>query len=63
MDTERRALSTPEAAHALSVTPQTVRNLIAGGRLRAVRVGRKYLVIAESLDEFLSSGSSADEVL
>ena len=40
----KRPLSTTQVAEALSVTDQTVRNLIKDGRLPARRIGRNYQV-------------------
>jgi excisionase family DNA binding protein len=45
-------ITTVEAGRRLGVTPQRIRQYIAEGRIRAQKVGRDYLVDAESVDEF-----------
>lgn len=46
----RKPLSTAEAATELGVTPRRVLALISAGRLRAVRVGRDWIIAAKDLD-------------
>lgn len=43
----------PEAAHALQVTPQTVRAWIKQGRIKSQRIGRPILITEYNLREFL----------
>ena len=43
-------LTTSQAADALGVTPQRVRALILAGRLKAVKVGRDWLIRPPDLD-------------
>jgi excisionase family DNA binding protein len=45
-----KPLTTTEAAAALGVTPQRIRALIAAGRLRAVKVGRDWLIRPPDLE-------------
>lgn len=45
-----------EAAESLRVSPATLRRLIAGGRIRAVRVGRSVRIDPRDLEAFLSRG-------
>lgn len=55
---ERRAISVPETARVLGISPQTVRNYIASGRLKAAQPagpGSKFLVTVASIDALLSS--------
>ena len=52
---EKRAFTVAETAQQLGCHPLTLRRAIARGELRAVRVGRKVLVPAVALDEFLAA--------
>jgi excisionase family DNA binding protein len=45
-----KPLTTTEAAVTLGVTPQRIRALIAAGRLRAVKVGRDWLIRPPDLE-------------
>lgn len=45
--------TTAEAAEVLHVTAQTVITYINNGTLRASKVGKGYIIPAESLEEFL----------
>ena len=47
------AYAVPEAARALSVSRDTIYQLIRSGRLRTIKVGRRRLVPAMSLDEYV----------
>ena len=51
-------LTIKEAAAFLRVSPITVRRRIAGGQLRAVRVGKGIRIPREALDEFLRPAAS-----
>ena len=53
MTTEKLAYSVAEAAEALSLSKNVVRELVSEGRIRVVRVGRRVLVPRWALDEFL----------
>lgn len=50
------AVSITEAARALGVSPQTLRNMITAGRcpVRTVKFGRRRLVPVADLEEFLA---------
>jgi excisionase family DNA binding protein len=48
-----RALRISEAAKYLSVSPWFIEVEIRAGRLPAVRLGRRYVIAREDLDEFL----------
>jgi len=50
-------LTVDEAAIALRMQPQGVRRLIRDGRLRAVMVGRKYLIDRAEIDRVLTEGT------
>lgn len=50
------AVGVNEAAKMLGVSPFTIRNYIASGRLRAVRVGRRVLVPMEVLEKVMVEG-------
>ena len=43
----------PEAAQALSVTPQTIRAWIKQGKIKSQRIGRPILITENNLREFL----------
>ena len=45
----------PEVADALGVTPQTIRQYIKTGRLKAKRIGRPYFITEKSIKEFLEA--------
>ena len=47
------AIPISEAARRLSLSPRTVATLVARGRLRAIKVGRRRLIPAKSLEDFL----------
>lgn len=49
----RLNLSVDETAVALGVSPRMVRKLIARGDLRVVRIGRRTLVSAQTLTDFV----------
>ena len=46
---EQDVLSTTEVAQALRATNQTIRNWIENDRIRAIRVGRRYLIARSEL--------------
>ena len=54
------------AAHFKNVDPQTalteyaIRTLLRTGRVPCVRMGKKYLVTIEALEEYLASGQPAE---
>jgi excisionase family DNA binding protein len=60
MDPDKLVLSVNEAAHALSLSPWTVRAYIAAGRLKAVRIGRRVLVEPSELQRIIESGRKPD---
>jgi excisionase family DNA binding protein len=51
----RVAYSMSEAAASLGVSLSTVKNLIAQGRLKTARIGRRVLIPASSLESLLSA--------
>lgn len=53
--TQRLAYSVKEAGASLGVSARTIVREIQRGRLNAVRVGRRVLIPAQSLAEFLNS--------
>lgn len=53
-DTAKIAYSIKEACHASSLSRSSVYNHIAAGRLKAVRVGGRTIIPAESLHALLS---------
>ena len=52
------AVSIPEAAHALSISPRTIRAWIKCKKLRAVHIGRRVVIRVTELERFLGD---ADE--
>jgi excisionase family DNA binding protein len=44
-----------DAAHYLRLTEQTVWNLAASGRLRGVRIGRRWRFTPEDLERFIAT--------
>lgn len=48
-------LTTAQAAELLGVHPDTLRRLLADGRLRYLKVGRSVRIEAAELDAFLQS--------
>lgn len=53
----KQALSTEQAADAMSVSERTVRHLIDQGRLRHVRIGRRIVIPVSAIAEFLDRES------
>lgn len=53
---KRLAVGVDEAAKLLGLSPFTIRNYIAGGKVRAVRVGRRVLVPMEVLERVMIEG-------
>lgn len=51
----RTYLNTYHVAKSLGVNVQTVRHYIRQGELRAARVGKRYVVTQEDVDDFLES--------
>jgi len=50
---ERKARNLRETADIIGVHPQTVRRLIADGRIDVVRIGRRVLVPVAEIERFL----------
>jgi len=53
---KRLAVGVDEAAKLLGVSPFTIRNHIASGSIRVVRVGRRVLVPMEVLEKVMAEG-------
>ncbi len=53
-ETSEPLYSVREVADRLGVHPETIRRLIHGGRLDAVRIGRVLRVHSHAVDEFLA---------
>jgi len=47
-------ITTEEAARRLSLTPETVRRMIRGGELRAVKIGRVHRIEEEELSAYVA---------
>jgi excisionase family DNA binding protein len=54
-------LTVDEVAQTLRINPQTVRNWIDRGSLRAVRVGRRVRIRQSDLDELVHAGITTSE--
>ncbi len=50
------ALTIPEAARRLAVSPMTIRRLLESGALSRVAIGRSVRVLASSVDELAARG-------
>ena len=50
-----------ELSDILRLTPQSVRRFIKEGRIRAQKVGTRWLVTEEALRQFLEGGIPAEE--
>lgn len=50
------ALTIPEAARRLAVSPMTIRRLLARGELGRIAVGRAVRVLARTVDELAERG-------
>ncbi|MDR0627031.1 MAG: helix-turn-helix domain-containing protein [Bifidobacteriaceae bacterium] len=61
MDSTPAFLTVAEVAATLRVSDMTIYRLIAGGEMRALKVGRSYRVPAEALDEWLADGSNWEQ--
>ena len=59
LDSPPVALTIPEAARRLAVSPMTIRRLLARGELTRVRVGRSVRVLASSVAALAAKGGVA----
>ena len=50
--TVQRAMTLPEAAQSLGLSPATLRQQIANGKLRAVKVGRDWTVSPREVERY-----------
>lgn len=53
---QEKYYTTDEAAEYLRVSPSRVRQLIGEERLKADKVGRDHLIVAEALVEYVAKG-------
>lgn len=51
--TDETAMTVEDVADRLSVTPQTLRKIIAAGELQAYRIGRNYRIFEADLRAYL----------
>ncbi len=63
MVTEKMAYSTNEAAKLLSVSPDTIRELVHTKRLVARSAGRKFVIPRKSIEDWLSGVEQRNGVL
>ncbi len=54
---ERLSYSVNDAAHALGVSERSIYNLIYGGKLRRLKVGRRVVIPAADLHAILEGGA------
>lgn len=57
--TQEKFYTTDEAAEYLRVSPSRVRQLIGEERLKADKVGRDHLIVAEALVEYVAKGKKS----
>ncbi len=53
MHDDRLAVDVVEAAKRLSLSPRMVATLVAGGKLKSRKVGRRRIIPVRALEEFL----------
>lgn len=56
MQSGRLVLDIKEAAHALSISPWTVRRYITDGKVKPVRIGRRVLLEPAELQRLVEAG-------
>jgi excisionase family DNA binding protein len=54
---DRRAYTIPEAAQACNLGTNTLRNMIAEGRIHAVKAGSRVIIPIASVEAFLAGKS------
>lgn len=54
-----KTISVLDAARALSIGKTKAYQLLAEQRLRSIRIGRRRLVIADSIDELIAASAEA----
>jgi excisionase family DNA binding protein len=52
------ALTVNEAAYVLRVSPNTIWNLLADGRLSGFAVGRRRLIALSEIEDFIAAGGT-----
>jgi excisionase family DNA binding protein len=61
MESQKAFLTVAEVAETLRVSDMTIYRLIAGGEIRALKVGRSYRIPAEALEEWLADGANWEQ--
>jgi excisionase family DNA binding protein len=56
MQSGKLVLDIKEAAHALSLSPWTIRRYITDGKLKPVRIGRRVLIEPSELQRLVEAG-------
>jgi excisionase family DNA binding protein len=56
MEEKSELLTLEEAANLLRLNPETVRRHVAGGRLPAVKIGRRIRIRRDTIDNFAGGG-------
>jgi excisionase family DNA binding protein len=56
MQSGRLVLDIKEAAHALSISPWTIRRYISDGKLKPIRIGRRVLLEPSELQRLVEAG-------
>jgi excisionase family DNA binding protein len=56
METGKLVLDVRQAAHALSISPWTIRRYITDGKLRPIRIGRRVLIEPSELQRLVEAG-------
>lgn len=55
MKTEFEVYTVNDIAQSLDINIETVREYIKGGKLKASKVGRKYIITADSYKDFIKA--------
>jgi excisionase family DNA binding protein len=58
-DVEKLAYNADEAARAIGLSVRYIRELVAKGKLRSVKVGKRRLISTESLRKFVNGEDAA----
>ncbi|MBI4199707.1 MAG: helix-turn-helix domain-containing protein [Chloroflexi bacterium] len=58
MDNENEYMTTPEASETLGYTIQHTRRLVREGRLQGAKIGRDWLILRESVAEYVTRSNT-----
>ena len=57
----QKAYDIQETAELINLTPQSVRNYVKQGKIKAQRVGIRYYIAEENIQSFLRGDSNGNE--